>query len=207
MEVNFMDFWRKATKIFAVSFQFFVISISINAQTIYELPAGTRIRVQMDNEISSKVSSVNDTFTSVVSEPVKVRDVVVLPIGAIIDGRITSVKRAGTGKKDGSLTLAFEMLRFENGERRDINAILVNSLSVKSPPTKDILTVLGTAGIGAIIGGVSKSGTGAGIGAAAGTGIGLGVILLRKGKNVRIKAREEFEIELTEKVTLPVRDY
>ncbi len=202
-----MDFWRKATKIFALFFQFFVISISINAQTIYELPAGTRIRVQMDNEINSKVSSVNDTFTSVVSEPVKVREAVVLPIGAIIDGRITAVKRAGTGKINGSLTLVFEMLRFENGERREINGILVNQLTVKSSPAKDILTILGSAGIGAIIGGVSKSSTGAGIGATAGTGIGLGAVFLRKGKDVRIKAREEFEIELTKTVTLPVRDY
>lgn len=207
MEVKIMDFWRKATKIFALFFQFFVISISINAQTIYELPAGTRIRVQMDNEINSKVSSVNDTFTSVVSEPVKVREAVVLPIGAIIDGRITAVKRAGTGKINGSLTLVFEMLRFENGERREINGILVNQLTVKSSPAKDILTILGSAGIGAIIGGVSKSSTGAGIGATAGTGIGLGAVFLRKGKDVRIKAREEFEIELTKTVTLPVRDY
>ena len=138
---------------------------------------------------------------------VRVREAVVLPIGVIIDGRIIAVKRASSGKKNGSLILAFEMLRFETGEKREISANLVNQLNIKSSPTKDILTVLGSAGIGAIIGGVSKSGTGAGIGAAAGTGIGLGAVFLQKGKDVRIKAREEFEIELTKTVTLPVKDY
>ena len=43
-----------ATKIFALFFLFFVNSIFIKAQSIYELPSGTKIRVQMDNEISSK---------------------------------------------------------------------------------------------------------------------------------------------------------
>ena len=49
---------RKATKIFALFSVFFLNSILINAQSIYELPSGTKIRVQMDNEISSKVSNV-----------------------------------------------------------------------------------------------------------------------------------------------------
>lgn len=205
-----MNIWRKATKIFAVSFLFFVNFISINSQTnssIYELPAGTKIRVRMDNEINSKVSSVNDTFTTVIAEPVKVRDTVVLPIGAIIDGRITAVKRASSGKKNGSLTLSFELLRFENGEKRQISGILANQLKVISPPTKDILTVIGAAAIGVIFGAVSKSGSGTLIGAAIGTGAGTGIVFLRKGKDVSIKAEEEFEITLTKTVTLPVKDY
>ncbi|CAN5356816.1 hypothetical protein BH10ACI1_BH10ACI1_25330 [soil metagenome] len=202
-----MNIWRKATKVFALSFLFFVNFISINAQTIYELPAGTKIRVRMDNEINSKVSSVNDTFTTVISEPVTVRDAVVVPIGAIISGRIIKVKRASTGKKNGSLTLAFELLRFETGEKREIDGILVNQLTVKSSPIKDILSVLGGTAIGAILGGVSRSGSGAVIGAAVGTGAGAGAVFLQKGKDVSIKANEEFEIELPKNVTLPVRDY
>ena len=205
-----MNIWRKATKIFAVSFLFFVNFISINAQTdssVYELPAGTKIRVRMDNEINSKVSSVNDTFTTVIAEPVKIRDTVVLPIGAIIDGRITAVKRASSGKKNGSLTLSFELLRFENGEKRQISGILANRLKAASSPTRDILTVIGGTAIGAIFGAVSKSGSGTLIGAAIGTGAGTGVVFLRKGNDVSIKAAEEFEIELTKTVILPVPDY
>jgi hypothetical protein len=202
-----MNFWFKPTKVFALFSLFFLNSILVNAQSIYELPAGTKIRVQMDNEINSKVSSVGDTFTMKISEPVKVRETVVLPIGTIIEGRVTEVKRAAIGRKNGRLTLSFEMLRLSGGEKREINGVLVNRLTAKSSQAASVLTVAGATALGAVFGTVSKSGNGALIGAAIGTGAGAGVAFLRKGKDVRIKADEEFEIELTRKVVLPVQDY
>jgi hypothetical protein len=207
MEVKIMNFWRKSTKVFALFSLFFLNFISINAQTVYELPSGTKIRVQMDNEINSKVSSVNDTFTMKISEPLKVRETVVLPIGTVIEGRVTQVRRASIGRKNGSLSLAFEILRLAGGERREIKGVLVNQLTVESSPAASILTVAGGTALGAVFGGVSKAENGALLGAAIGTGAGAGVAFLRKGKDVRIKADEEFEIELTRNVTLPARDY
>ncbi|MGC2239069.1 MAG: hypothetical protein WA584_23140 [Pyrinomonadaceae bacterium] len=202
-----MNFWFKPTKIFALFSLFFLNSIFINAQSVYELPAGTKIRVRMDNEINSKVSSVNDTFTMKISEPVSIRGTVVLPIGTVIEGRVTGVKRAAIGRKNGRLTLSFEMLRLAGGEKREINGVLVNQLAVKSSQAASVLTIAGGTALGAVFGTVSKSSNGALIGAAIGTGAGAGVAFLRKGKEVRIKADEEFEIELTRKVVLPVQDY
>ncbi len=202
-----MNFWFKTTKVFALFSLFFLNSIFINAQSVYELPAGTKIRVRMDNEINSKVSSAGDTFTMKISEPVSIRGTVVLPIGTVIEGRVTGVKRAAIGRKNGRLTLSFEMLRLAGGEKREINGVLVNQLAVKSSQAAGVLTVAGGTALGAIFGTVSKSNNGALIGAAIGTGAGAGVAFLRKGKDVRIKADEEFEIELTRKVVLPVQDY
>lgn len=198
---------RKTTKIFALFFLFFVNSIFIKAQSVYELPSGTKIRVQMDNEISSKVSNVNDTFTTTISEAVKIRETIVLPVGTVIEGRVTGAKRASSGSKNGSLIVAFETLRFTSGEKRDIKGVLVNPLTAGSSQTANVLTVAGGAAVGAILGGAAKSGNGALIGGAIGTGAGAGVAFLRKGKDVRIKNDEEFEIELTRNVILPVRDY
>jgi len=45
------------------------------------------------------------------------------------------------------------------------------------------------------------------IGAGIGGGVGTAVALLRKGKDVRIRKGEEFEIELRKEVMLPVLDY
>lgn len=205
-----MNFWRKATKIFAFSFLFFVNSIFVNAQTdssANEIQAGTKIRVRMDNEINSKVSSVNDTFTTTVSEPVKIRETVVLPIGTVIEGRITKVKRASIGRKNGSLAFSFETLRLANGEKREIKGVPVNQLTAESPQTASLLTIIGGTALGALFGSVSKAENGALIGAAVGGGAGAGAAYLRKGDDVRIKADEEFEIELTKTVVLPVRDY
>jgi len=205
-----MNFWRMATKIFAFFSLLFASFISANAQpesSIYELQAGTKMIVQMDNEINSKVSSVNDTFTTKVVAPVIVRETVVLPIGAVIEGRIIKVQPASASRKGGSLTVSFEMLRLINGEKREIEGILVKQLKAESSQSANILAIISGTALGGIFGAVSKAENGALIGAGIGAGVGTGVALSRKGKNVSIKADEKFEIELTKKVTLPVPDF
>lgn len=195
-----------ATKIFATFFLFFVISV--NAQSVYELPTGTKIKLRMDNEINSKVSRTGDTFTAVVAEPVAVRDVAVLPIGAVVQGRITEVKSASSGGKSGEMKVQFEILRLKGDVKRDIEGKLVNPLEAEEgSSTVKALTIIGGTAIGALIGGVAKSGTGAAVGAGIGAGAGTGAVYLQKGKEVRIKADEMFEIELSKSVTLPTEDY
>jgi hypothetical protein len=199
---------RQTTKIFAFLFLFFGSFLILNAQnSIYQLGAGTRIRVRMDNEISSDVSSVNDTFTTVIAEPVRVQETVVLPVGTVIEGRVIEVEPAALGGKSGTLQVRFETIRFESGERRAIEGVLVNELKALRSPKTSVLAVIGGTAIGALIGAATKSGSGALIGAGIGAGAGTGVALARKGRDVRIKSDEKFEIELKKEVTLPVRDY
>lgn len=205
-----MNFWRIETKIFAFFSLLFASFISANAQpepSIYELQAGTKMLVQMDNEINSKVSSVNDTFTTKVIAPVIVRETVVLSTGTIIEGRITKVQPASAGGKGGSLTVSFEILRLANGDKREIEGVLVKQLKAESSPGANVLAIIGGTALGGIFGAVSKTENGVLIGAGIGAGAGTGVALLRKGKNVSIKADEKFEIELKKNVTLPVPDF
>ncbi|MDQ6788861.1 MAG: hypothetical protein M3033_18820, partial [Acidobacteriota bacterium] len=111
-----MNLLRLATKIFAVFSLLFVNFISANSQTgnarsVYEIQAGTKIRVSMDNEINSKIARVNDTFTATLAEPLVIRGVTVLPVGAVIEGRIIKVKDAAAGGRNGSMTVSFETIR------------------------------------------------------------------------------------------------
>ncbi len=205
-----MNFWRLATKVFAFIFLLFVSFTFLNAQTdssIYQLQAGTIIRLQMDNEINSKVASVNDTFTTTLAVPVKVQETVVLPIGTVIEGRVTKVKRASYGGKGGNLEVSFQTLRLLNGGKREIEGVLVTELKAESSQTANVLTILGGTALGGIVGAVSRSQNGALIGAGVGAGAGTSIALLRKGSDVKIKAAEEFEIKLTKNVNLPVQDY
>ena len=203
-----MNFRRLTAKIFAFLFLFFASFLHSNAQdSIYQLEAGTKIRVQMDNGISSDAASVNDTFTTTIAEPVRVRETIVLPVGTVIEGRITQVERAAMGGKGGKLSVRFETIRFENGEKREIEGVLINELKAASSAKTSILAVIGGTAIGALLGTVSKAENGVLIGAAIGAGAGTGVALARKGKNVRIKTDEKFEIQLIKQVTLPVLDY
>ena len=203
-----MNFRRQTTKVFAFLFLFFASFLAARSQdSIYRLEAGTKIRVSMDNEINSEVAGVNDTFTTKIAEPVRVRETIVLPVGTVIEGRVTKVERAASGGKGGILSVRFETLRFENGEKREIEGVLVNELKAASSQKTSILAVIGGTAIGALLGAVSKAENGALIGAGIGAGAGTGVALVRKGKNVRIKTNEKFEIELKKQVTLPVQDY
>lgn len=206
-----MNNFKRLTKIF-IFFLLFSIPNILQAQTkvsdsIYTLPVGTRIRVKMDNEINSKISSVNDTFTVTISSPVVVRDVEMLAVGTVIEGKIFDVKAASTGK-NGSFDVRFETLRLGNKLRRDIDASLVTAVvAPKSSPLFNTLAIIGGTAIGAIFGNIAKNGSGALIGAGIGAGAGTSIVLLKKGKEVRIKANEEFEIRLNREVILPAEDF
>ena len=205
-----MNFWIVETKVFAFIFLFFASLSIADAQTnqsIYQLQAGTLFRVSMDNGINSKAASVNDTFTATLAEPIVVRETVVLPAGTIIEGRVTKVRRASFGGRNGAMEVAFQTLRFANGDERDIEGILVDELRNPTSPAANILAIGGGTAFGGIIGAVSKIENGALLGAGIGAGAGTAVAFLRKGKDVGIKTDAKFQVKLTKDVTLPVRDF
>jgi len=176
------------------------------ADSIYRLPAGTHIRLKMDAEINSHVASVNDTFVATVVKPVTNRDTIVLPAGTFVEGRISDVTRAAAGGQAGKLDMVFETIRMFDQTRR-IDGVMVTPIRAESSRTFGFLSILGGLGAGAAIGAGSNSNNGALIGAGIGGGVGTAVALLRKGKDVRIRKGEEFEIELRKEVMLPVLDY
>lgn len=204
--INALALAAKFLLIFAFSFQ-------IQAQDeppdprFYGLPAGTKIKVRMDNEINSRSSSVNDTFTVTVSEPIEIDGIVVLAIGTVIEGRVTEVKSASAARSDGTLEVVFETLFIDAERKRDINGVIERDAADESSGTGDILIALGSTAAGGILGSAVGGGRGALIGAGIGAGGGLGAVLLKKGSEMRIRENEEFRIRLTKAVSLPVRGY
>ncbi len=174
--------------------------------TIYKLPVGTRINLKLDHEINSEVSSVNDTFLAVVSKPVRVREAIVLPVGTVIEGRVASVERPAGGGQAGSLEVVFETIKL-SGELRRIEGFVVTPQAERPSRAHTWLSLVGGIAAGTAIGAVSGGSRGALIGAAVGAGAGTSIALLNKGRNVRLKKDQEFEIELKKEVVLPVLDY
>lgn len=152
-------------------------SQDIATDSIYKLPAGTRLRLKMDVELSSKFASVNDTFTTAVAKPIVIRDAVVVPAGTVIQGRVRGVSAAGFGVEDGKLDIIFETLRFPNMRPSYIDAELVERVEAHTPSFVKVLSFVG------------------------------GIGLFRKGKDARIREDEEFEIVLKRDLTLPVLDF
>lgn len=204
-----MNFIARKTEIFAVLFLIFASSISAAAQggSVYRLPAGTRIKLSMDAGISSKISSVNDTFTTRVTEAIRVDDVVVLPFGTVVEGRVTEVRGAGFGSRNGRLRVRFETIRLSPERRRSIEGMLVDELRPGSSTLEQTVSVFGGVAAGALIGAATGKETGILAGAGIGAGAGAAVAYLKKGKEVFLRTDEEFEIELKREVTLPASDY
>lgn len=205
-----MNNYQRLTKIFtALSILFFVYTNSaVGQSSIYTLPGGTKIRVRMDNEISSNVSSVNDTFTATVSSPLIIRGVELIPIGSVVEGKVINARAASSGKTDGNLEVKFETLRFPDEATRQIDASLVNKNLVENKSSAfTVISILSGTAIGAVLGAITGKTKGAAIGAGIGAGAGTATSLLRKGKEARIKANDEFEIRLNKEVTVPARDF
>lgn len=184
-------------------------SIAIRSQDdpIYRLPAGTRIHLRMDAELSSRAASVDDTFIASVSRPVMRRNVLVLPVGTVLEGRVTKASPAGSGVQDGFLEVRFETIKLEGMSAGSIDGQLVGRRTESSSSLPGVLSVIGGTALGAVIGSLARPGSGALIGAGIGAGAGVGIALARKGKDRRLLKNEELEIELRKDVILPVRDY
>lgn len=201
---------KRLTQIFtALSIYFFSSFIAANAQpSIYTIPMGTKIRVKMDNEINSRVSSVNDTFTATVSTALVIRNVELIPVGTVIEGRILEVKPATTGKINGFLEVKFESFQLPKDFKRPLEASLVNRNWLENQSSAwTAISIFGGAAIGGVFGAITGSGKGAAIGAGIGAGGGTVAALLKKGKDARIKANQEFEILLDKEITIPAKDF
>ena len=203
--MNFKTAFTRSTFVSVVIFANLGILYG-QSDPIQRLPAGTRLHLKMDVELSSKVASVNDTFTCVVGKPVVTHDIVVLPSGTVVTGRVRGVTAAGSGK-DGKLDIVFESLRIPMLPARSMEAELVDKVEVRSSSFVNVLSIVGGTVVGAVFGAVVKGGGGAAIGAGAGAAAGTSVALFRKGRDARIRQDQEFEIVLKKDVTLPVLDY
>lgn len=204
-----MNILSRVSKVFAVPTLIFLNFLAVNGQSesIYKVPAGTRLMLSMDSEISSKVAAINDTFTATVSKPLLLRDSIVLPVGTVIEGRVIKVSSAKAGGKNGKMQVRFETMRFADNQRRRIDGLLVSELKAGPSKAVALLSIVGGTAAGAILGAASKVESGTLIGAGIGAGMGTGIALLRKGKDVYIRTDEEFEIELKSDLSLPVSEY
>jgi len=124
----------QTSKVFALLILIFAVSDRIAAQdseSIYRIPAGTRIRLRMEGDIGSKFSSVNDTFLTRVAVPVTVRGVTVLPIGTLVEGRVVGVEAAALGSRNGKIDVRMETLKLADDISRSIDGVLVKPFKAK----------------------------------------------------------------------------
>ncbi|REJ76375.1 MAG: LysM peptidoglycan-binding domain-containing protein [Acidobacteria bacterium] len=182
----------------------------------YKVEAGERVRVRLENKLSSKISQVGDRFTTKVVEPVySTTGVVVIPEGSSIIGRVDAVEPAKKGGKPGSIDVTFIEIRLPNGSSKAINGSLTNldTDDAKSDPEgtasgdrmehRKVIFIGGGGAGGAVIGAAIGGGKGALIGGIAGAIGGLIGEKLTKGEEAEVKAGTEFGVYMNREVYLP----
>lgn len=168
------------------------------------IPQNAILLVEMESTLSTDASQRGDRFQARVIEPQEYS-------GAMVEGRVTNVKRAGKLKGTAELQLSFESIRMQDGRTTGLNADVVELVDMGNregsgkvdseggvkgrDSTKDDISKVGaTTGIGAIIGLVIGGGKGAAIGAAIGAGVGTGSVLSSRGRDVRLDRGQQLKI-------------
>jgi hypothetical protein len=148
------------------------------------LPAGTTMRVRLNESVGTRSSHDGDQFTATVTEAVRASNGVdAVPEGSMLFGRVTGLHSANVPGEQAVIRLAFDSVRIRgmsypfDGQISDVRVTTEQTDPTKAGVAKEAgIGAIAGAAFGAIIGGaeLSKIITGGLLGAAAGTVISLG---------------------------------
>ena len=142
------------------------------------LPAGTTMRVRLNESVGTRSSHDGDQFTATVTNGVDA-----VPEGSMLFGRVTGLHSANMPGEQAVIRLAFDSVRIRgmsypfDGQISDVRVTTEQTDPTKAGVAKEAgIGAIAGAAFGAIIGGaeLSKIITGGLLGAAAGTVISLG---------------------------------
>lgn len=137
---------------------------------VFDLPAGTDLRVRLDQDLGSKISRSGDSFSATVADDVTANGHVVIPHGARAEGTVIDAKPLGRFKGGAALALRLERVTTRWGSYPVATSTI--SRAEKGKGKRTGIMAGGGAGLGALIGGLAGGGKGALIGALAGGGAG-----------------------------------
>jgi hypothetical protein len=158
-----------------------LLAMSAVAQTNISLPAGTAVKVKLENALTTFSNKSGDPFSGRVTEAVMLDGKSVLPIGATVQGRVTKVSEPRRIAGKPTIAIFPETIVLPNGERYRLNATLVDTsvrngtdvndegqFKGKGRDGKDMIEIgMGTGG-GMLVGGLIGGGKGVLIGGAVG---------------------------------------
>jgi hypothetical protein len=188
------------------------------AQTsVVTLAEGTRISLQLNDYLSTKLNSEGDRFSATVTVPVYENEKVVIPKGSIITGSVSRILRPGRFKGKAVMNLLFHALRIPGQGEFPVVASLASVNAEGNSGVKAEGTVEGKRSIGKDAGRVAKPGlTGAGLGALVGGGrgavigsgvgaaVGLATVFTTRGKDLEIRRGSMLEVALDRSLDIPL---
>lgn len=164
------------------------------------VPAGTRIRVQLGQTLSTKENQTGDSFTGVVVDPVRVNGQTVIRAGARARGVVTDAQSLGRFKGQAVLAIRLDDVSAD-GQTYRVSTSHVERVEQGKGKRSAIMTG-GGAGLGAIIGGLAGGGKGALIGGLLGGGGGAAGSAFTGNKDLVIPAESVLTFDLERSLTV-----
>jgi hypothetical protein len=167
------------------------------------VPAGTPLRVSLQQGVGSDTSDPGSTFSGILAAPVVIEGKAVLEKGAAVSGRVTDVKKAGRVKGKASINLVLTSI-VHDGKTIPVTTRTYTGVA-RSTKKRDAAVIGGAAGVGAAIGAIAGGGKGAATGAAIGGAGGTGAVLLTRGDDVHFPPESRLSFVLSNAVEVPGR--
>jgi hypothetical protein len=193
-------------------------ALRAHGQTSVEaiIPQGTRISLQLNDGLSTKLNNEGDAFSAVTREPISVGDRLVVPKGSMVSGSISRIVRPGRFKGKAVMNLLFHSIRIPGHGQLPIVASLTGiddeaggtvysegRVEGQGSEGKDAAKVVRPGLIGGGIGGIAGGGKGAAIGAGVGAAVGLATVFATRGKDLEFRRGASMEITLDRQLVVP----
>lgn len=175
-----------------------------------EVREGTLLHVKMREQLSTLTTAAGSAFSAELTEPVEKNNRIVLPVGSVLEGRVTEVHSGRRISGRALLHLETRRIVLPDGTHYNLRAQLIDSdrlnhttvdqegSLVRKDNARQTLAVMGaTTGVAAVAGGV----LGGGVGAVVGAGIGAGastIVWLKQDRQAELPADARLIFSLTE---------
>jgi hypothetical protein len=174
-----------------------------------ELREGTLLKTKMINTLSTESTVTGSRFTAEVTEPIERNGRVIIPVGSILEGRVTEVHGGKRISGGALLHLETSNVTLPDGTHYIVHAQLIdtgnsNEFKVtdegtlkKKDHAKETLAVMGgVTGAGAVSGAMMGGGVGAIVGAGVGAGVST-VIWLKQDRQATLPKDAQLIFSLT----------
>ncbi|MFY9553579.1 MAG: hypothetical protein WAV20_21420 [Blastocatellia bacterium] len=173
------------------------------AATTLLVPAGTQLRIRINDTLSSKEARVGDKFTATVVNPSRYEE-------ATIAAHVRSISKSGRVEGRTTMSLSFDSIQLRNGRTGTLRAEVLRVYDSDSSKNVDEegrvqsgsrgKQTLKRSGIGAVagavIGGIAGGGKGAAIGMIVGGAAGAGTLAVEGSKELKIERGTEMLIRV-----------
>ncbi len=165
------------------------------------LPAGTVVRVRIDEWLSTDRNVIGDSFSGELEQPIVVDGWVVARRGQAQTGRVSLVKKGGHGGGASQLGVDLPDLTLVDGQQLPLQTQLFQT-SAGTSHDRDAAVVGTTTVVGAVIGAIAGRGTGAAIGAGVGATAGIIGVMSTPGRPTVISPETVLSLRLQAPVTI-----